>query len=280
MKHSVPDPNEEHRRITALYNLVAPGYDQPALRFFQRVAQRLVELAQPQPGEHWLDAATGTGAAALCLADKVAPTGQVIGLDLAAAMLTQAQHKVTRAGWSQVDLRLGDITQLSFADDTFDGVLCASALDLLPDPLGGLREWQRVLKPQGRVAFSSYAKPAFQPLQHLFETGLPSYAVDLSISSHVVWPPINELELASDLLRNAGFAAIDVRGEQHGYYLANAEEWWAILYHRKSRRLLDQFAPDVLASFKTEHLAAVAELVTTRGIWLNVAAIFAVGQKK
>jgi ubiquinone/menaquinone biosynthesis C-methylase UbiE len=90
MQHNLPNPNEEQGRLTALYNLIATGYDQPALRFFSHVAQRLVELAQPQPGEHWLDAATGTGAAALSVADKVTPTGQVTGLDLAAAMLTQA----------------------------------------------------------------------------------------------------------------------------------------------------------------------------------------------
>lgn len=280
MQHNLSNPNEAQGRIMALYNQVASGYDQPALRFFSHVAQRLVELAQPQPGEHWLDAATGTGAAALSIADKVALTGQVIGVDLAAAMLTQAQHKVTRAGCSQVNLRLGDMAQLACADDTFDGVLCASALDLLPDPVGGLREWRRVLKPQGTVAFSSYAKPAFQPLQHLFETGVRHYAVGLPAPTRLAWPPINELELASDLLRNAGFAAIEVRGEQQGYYLANPEEWWAILYHSTARGCLDQLAPDVLTRFKTEHLAAVAEVTTARGIWLNVAAIFAVGQKK
>lgn len=185
MKHNLSKPNDKHRHITALYNQAASGYDQPALRFFQRVAQRLVELAQPQPSEHWLDTATGTGAAALCMADKVAPTGQVIGLDLAAAMLTQAQHKVALAGWSQVDLRLDDMVQLAFADDAFDGVLCASALDLLPDPVGALREWWRVLKPQGTVAFSSYAKSAFQPLQHLFETGLLPYGMLVSAPGHL-----------------------------------------------------------------------------------------------
>lgn len=81
-------------------------------------------------------------------------------------------------------------------------------------------------------------------------------------------------------MRNAGFAAIEVRGEQQGYYLANAEEWWAILYHSAARRRLEQLAPDALARFKTEHLTAVVALATAQGIWLNVAAIFAVGQKK
>ena len=68
---------------------------------------------------------------------------------------------------------------------------------------------------------------------------------------------INELELASALLRNAGFAAIDVRGEQQGYYLANAEAWWTILCHSTARRQLEQLAPDALTRFKTEHLAAI-----------------------
>jgi SAM-dependent methyltransferase len=152
------------------------------------------------------------------------------------------------------------MAQLACTDDTFDGVLCASALDLLPDPVDGLRKWWRVLKPQGTVAFYNYARLAFQPLQHLFETRVRYYAVGLSTSSDQARPPINELELASDLLRNA-------------------EEWWAILCHSTARLRLEQLAPDALARFKTEHLAAVAELATVRGIWLNVAAIFAVGQK-
>jgi hypothetical protein len=159
-------------------------------------------------------------------------------------------------------------------------VLCASALDLFPDPVGGLRKWQRVLKPQGTVAFSSYAKPAFQPLQHLFQNSLQHYGVRLSTSSRFAWASINELELASYLLCNAGFAAIDVCGEQQSYYLANAEEWWAILCYSTARRQLEQLAPEALTRFKTDHLAAVATLTTAQGIWLNMAAIFAVGQKR
>ena len=106
------------------------------------------------------------------------------------------------------------------------------------------------------------------------------YAVGLPTPARLAWPAIDELELASDLLRNAGFAAIDVCGEQQGYYLVNAEAWWAILYHSTARWRLEQLAPDALARFKTEHLAAVVALMTAHGIWLNVAAIFAVGQKK
>jgi len=102
---------------------------------------------------------------------------------------------------------------------------------------------------------SSYAKPAFQPLQYLLETGLQHYAVLGSAPGRMAWPPINELELASDLLRNTGFVVIDVRGEQHGYYLANPEKWWAILCPSAARWRWEQLAADALARFKTEHLA-------------------------
>ena len=147
-------------------------------------------------------------------------------------------------------------------------------------PLVGLSEWRRVLKPQGIVAFSSYGRLTFQPLQQLLETGLQHYDVRWSAPGCWAGSLITELELASDLLGNAGFSAIDVRSEQHGYYLANPEEWWTILYHSDSRTLLDQLAPEALICFKTEHLAAVATLATVHGIWLNVVAIFAVGKKK
>jgi arsenite methyltransferase len=274
------DPNEHKRRIATIYNLAAAGYDQPAGRFFQRIAQRLVELAQPKCGDMVLDAATGTGAAALCAASKVTPTGRVIGVDLAGAMLAQAHQKVVAAGWSHVELVADDMEQLQFDDDTFDVVLCSSGIFLLPDMLAGLREWRRVLKPGGTVAFSGYSDQAFQPLSNLFETYLRRYGVPLAAPVRpFAWQRLTELEQYSDLLRNAGFATLDVRSEQQGYYLTSGEEWWEILWHSGFREPLTQLAPDALARFKTEHLSTVASLATGRGIWLNVGAIFAVGHK-
>jgi arsenite methyltransferase len=280
MDNNPLDPNEYKRRIATVYNLAAAGYDQPAVRFFPRIARRLVDLAQPQCGDTVLDAATGSGAAALCAAGKVAPTGRVIGIDLATEMLVQASQKVAATGWSHIDLREGDMAQLPFDDATFDVVLCASGIFLLPDMLAGLREWQRVLKPGGRVAISGYGDQAFQPLSNLFETYLRRYGVTLAAPVRpFAWQRLTELEQYSDLLRNAGFSSLDVRSEQQGYYLATSEEWWELLWHSDFGEPLTQLAPDALARFKTEHLATVASLATGRGIWLNVGAIFALGQK-
>ncbi len=249
-------------------------------RLFHQVAQRLVELAQPKPGDIVLDVATGTGAVTLCVAPQVGSAGKVIGLDRAAGMLAQARQNIALTGWTNVELREGDLAGLSFADNTFDLVLCSSGLGLLTDRLASLRAWRRLLKPGGTVAFSGYGDQALQPLARLFETCHCRYGLTLTVPAHLFpWQRLGDLETCSDLLRNANYSAIDVRGEQLGYYLANSDEWWDMLWNSNLRGPLAQLAPDVLLRFKAEHLAAVADLATTQGIWLNVAAIFALGQK-
>jgi ubiquinone/menaquinone biosynthesis C-methylase UbiE len=69
--------SEHKRRVTATYNLASAGYDQEPVRFFPLCANRLVELIDLQPGQHILDVATGTGAAAIAAAKRAGPTGHV-----------------------------------------------------------------------------------------------------------------------------------------------------------------------------------------------------------
>ena len=61
--------------------------------FHRRAAARLVELAALQSGQRVLDIATGTGLAAIGVAQIVGSTGNVLGTDFAVGMLQQAQQK-------------------------------------------------------------------------------------------------------------------------------------------------------------------------------------------
>ncbi|MFN8492038.1 MAG: class I SAM-dependent methyltransferase [Caldilineaceae bacterium] len=252
--------------------------DKSVIRFAHLIAQSLVDLAQPKPGDRVLDVATGVGAVALCAAGKVLPNGQVVGIDLASPLLAHARQRLAIVGIPQVTLLEGELEQLRFADETFDCVFCSSAIFRLPDMMAGLCEWRRVLKPGGTVAFSGYGARRFQPLLKLFETSLRRYAAELP-PQPFAWQWLTDLEAFRELLRSAGFSAIDVRSEQLGYDLAGGDEWWEFVWNSDFRDLLDSLTLDVLAQFKAEHLAAVTKLATAQGIWLNVVAIFAVGQK-
>ncbi len=274
------DLSEHKRRVAAVYNLAAPGYDKPAVRFFRLCAERLVGLAGVLHAQRVLDIATGTGVAALAAARAVGPTGQVVGVDIAADMLAQAQRKVDEAHLTNVELREEDAERLTFGDDSFDVVLSASSIFFLPDMLASLREWVRVAKPAGTVAFQGYGGTAFEPISTLYETRIRGYGVTLAAPTRPFsWQRLIEPGRYRALLAESGCEAIDVREEQLGYHLHSAEEWWDIVWNSGFRGPVAQLPAEDLARFKVEHLAEVAQLATEQGIWLDIPAIFAVGRK-
>jgi len=272
--------SEHKQKVARVYNLAAAGYDRPALRFFPVIAERLVELARIRAGENVLDAGTGTGMAALAAAEQVGLSGRVIGVDIGEEILNQAFQKLDLGAQSPIAFLLGDMEHLEFPDGCFEAVLSASSLFFLPDMPSGLNEWKRVLKPGGRMAVSGYGGSAFRPLSDLFEARIRSYGVQLAAPVRPFsWQRLTEPEQCLSLFRNAGLENIEVFSEQLGYQLNYADEWWDIVWNSGFRGSVSQLTPEQLEQFKGEHLAEVERLKTSKGIWLDVAAIFAIGHK-
>jgi ubiquinone/menaquinone biosynthesis C-methylase UbiE len=104
-----------------------------------------------------LDVATGTGRVPLLLAGQPWFGGAVCGVDIAPAMLAQAQAKVSAAGLGEcVALREGDASALPWPDGTFDLVTSLEALEFFPRPRRALAEMARVLRPGGALVVSKY----------------------------------------------------------------------------------------------------------------------------
>jgi len=118
------------------------------------VTQRLLELAGLVSGQRVLDIACGTGQPALPAAERVGPSGWVLGLDLSEDMLKVAQEKAQARGLSNLEFRLGDAEATDFEPESFDVVLCRWGLMLMPEPLRCLQHAQRALKSGGRIALS------------------------------------------------------------------------------------------------------------------------------
>jgi SAM-dependent methyltransferase len=243
-------------------------HNKSTIRFIHLLARELLDLAQPKPDDVVLHVVAGNCGAVWLIAPEVGLAGKAV----ASAQALE---------WATVDSQTAHLPSFPFDDATFDIVLYSSSISRLADQLAGLRKWRRLLKSTGTIALCGYEENTFQPLANLFEACSRCYGVTPSTPSHsFARKPIIELEAMSDHLRAAGFGANDVRRTQLGYYLANPEEWWHVLGYSGALVRLDQLAPDALARFKIEHLAAVAQLATAGGIWLNVTAIFAVAQKK
>lgn len=98
-------------------------------------------------GQAWLDAGCGTGTLARFLA--MCKGCKVLGVDASEQMIsscTPAPNTEFR--------KIPDICQTGLPDAAFDGVLCSSTLEYVPNLLAALRELHRVLRPKGLLLVS------------------------------------------------------------------------------------------------------------------------------
>ncbi len=143
----------------------AAGYDRAVGRVTRHFIPPLLRAARLAPGMRALDIATGTGLAAEAAAEAVGPSGHVVAADISPAMVERARERL--GGMPNVSFAVEDGQSLTFPAESFDAVLCNMGLMYLPDPVRGLSEFRRVLRPGGRAAVSVSTTPERSPINRV-----------------------------------------------------------------------------------------------------------------
>ncbi|MBT4484348.1 MAG: class I SAM-dependent methyltransferase, partial [Candidatus Latescibacteria bacterium] len=125
----------------------------------------LRELTPDSTGKRALDIGTGTGDFAVYLARLGC---KVTGIDISEAMIHRAEQNPL-AQQHTIDFRPGDAEELLFDSETFDIVVSRNLLWTLPHPEKALKEWRRVLKPDGILVISDglWLNITWKRLHHL-----------------------------------------------------------------------------------------------------------------
>lgn len=270
--------NEFKQQVADLYSQRSSNYDEGD--FHPRLAHHLIQHADIHSGQKILDIATGTGLVAIEAAQLVGSEGRVVGVDISNGLLEQAKRKARVAELSNIELMLADAETLDFPDNTFDRVLCCSALPLMTNVPVDLRLWRRFLKPDGLIGLCVFAETAFVGgvvLQRVAKR----YGVELIFSDLT-----GTKEKCYTLLREAGFEDVEVKTEQFGSYisLSQAKGMGEGSFrnlrnpHPLSRPLL-QLQPEQLEQLKAECLVELEALVTDKGVWNDITTFFVLGRK-
>jgi ubiquinone/menaquinone biosynthesis C-methylase UbiE len=147
-----PDPGEA-RTARRRYDRIAPVYD-----LLNRAGERLrYRRWRPMVWERAfgrvLEVGVGTGANLPHIPDG----SRVIGIDVSGGMLARGAERLREEG-STASLVQMDAQALGFGDGSFDSAVATCVFCSVPDPIQGLREVRRTLKPEGRLVLLEHVR--------------------------------------------------------------------------------------------------------------------------
>jgi len=156
-----------------MFTAIAPRYD--FLNWLLSVGQdkywrkQAVDLLDPIRRAHILDVATGTCDIAIEIAKRNLAV-RIFGIDFSQRMLELGKAKVFRNNYDKsISFQIGSGEHLPFANESFDGVVCAFGIRNFANVKRGLREFYRVLKPGGRIVILEFSVPQNQFLNAVYE---------------------------------------------------------------------------------------------------------------
>ncbi len=157
------DPLRKQAYVTTMFDIIAPRYDRFTRWFSYGMdatwKRELIDAVavRARADASIADLACGTGDLCFALAERI-PGARVVGLDASAEMIAQARA-IALERRVKVDLEVGDMMALPYADGSLDAITMGYGLRNVPDFHVALREAARALKPGGTLACLDFARP-------------------------------------------------------------------------------------------------------------------------
>ncbi|QFS86230.1 MULTISPECIES: MerC family mercury resistance protein [unclassified Marinobacter] len=155
--HVAESPQAPFHFPTGQATCVALGYpEEQVSRLPQSTAASFAGVGWPfrgqviQPGHTTLDLGSGAGNDSLIAGDIVGPSGQVIALDLTAAMV-QKLRRCIAGKYPNIHPIQGSAEEIPLLDQSMDSITSNGALNLVPSKRKAIREMFRILKPGGKL---------------------------------------------------------------------------------------------------------------------------------
>src|SRR5690349_7634053 len=115
----------------------------------------LLQAAAIAAGERVLDLGCGNGASTREAA-RMAEPGEVVGIDLSAAMLTNARTRSAAAGLTNVTFVQGDAQIHDFGPESFDVIISNAGAMFFDDKVAAFSNLRRALRPGGRIVLMAW----------------------------------------------------------------------------------------------------------------------------
>lgn len=248
------DPSQRRAGVAALFDQLAPGYDQGGVPWFGPIGSRLVALTAPQPGDRALDVGAGRGAATFPLVDAVGPAGHVIAVDLSPAMAIHLRDEAERRG-ARIDVVVGEASPDTLPAGHFAALTASLVLFFDPQPAQTLAGWISLLRAGGRIGLSTFGPTdeAWTAAEAVLLPYAPPQVLDARTSGRT--GPFATTDTMTALLETAGATDVDSHDEPLEVTLPDAASWRAWTMTLGLRQLWaavpDSAMPEALADIES-----------------------------
>ena len=197
------------------------AYERNMGNWSQRAGSIFLDWLAAASDLKWIDVGCGNGAFTELLVERCAPV-EVQGIDPSEGQLAFARK---RPAARIAKFSHGDAMALPFPADTFDAATMALVISFVPEPIKGVAEMTRVVRPGGVVA--TY-------IWDMLGGGYPWEPIRIEMSAMgltVLSPPSQEasrIEALRDLWIGAGLDAVETRDITVQRTFADFDDFWTI----------------------------------------------------
>jgi SAM-dependent methyltransferase len=194
-------------------------------RWSRLLAQEFLQWLNLPAGLRWLDVCCGSGVVTEAIVEHNAPAS-IVGIDASPEQINFARQHHAQPN---VTFKTADAVLLPFPDATFDVVVCGLGLNYIPNPVRGLVEFCRVLRPGGTIA--AYVWDYAQGARFLREFWDAAIAIDPEGATfdQARRFPMCTPEGLQSLFEQAGLKHAPVHALEIVTHFSSFEDYWAPL---------------------------------------------------
>jgi SAM-dependent methyltransferase len=199
------------------FNVTPEAYTRFMGRYSLPLAVKFLDVLDPKRGQRALDVGCGTGIVTAELAERLGQEA-VAAIDPSPPFLSAVRLRLP-----YVDLREGHAEELPFDDDTFDLALAQLAVHFMADPVKGVAEMARVVRPGGVVAAAVWdIHGGGSPLSMFWRA---AHAFDPHAMASSGLPGVDDADL-DRIFHAAGLTPYEPVALSVHRWFESFEEWW------------------------------------------------------
>jgi SAM-dependent methyltransferase len=168
-----------------------------------------IAAAKARPGEQILDIGCGSGTSTFALAQRVGPTGHVLGVDISEQLVEIA--RAAAPGGAPVAFRCADAATTALPQGQFDLLFSRFGVMFFDDPVAAFAHMRGALKPGGRAAFICWRGAQENDWVRLPMAAIRDIVQPAPADPHAPGPfAFGDRQRLADILAAAGFTAIEI----------------------------------------------------------------------